>query len=238
MPESAVTRLVQGIYENDPEQARRISRLRIYSTVAPSVMCRGMVKVAARRMTVLLEPSCGPTVQSENEVVEVFPTTAVLATLPLWEKSTKDRELMALALELGASVERRGPLHASNRPIAALLVGAYGEVFAAAVNSNARNRTQHAEVNLLQGYFSRTGRAIPRGTRIITTLKPCRMCAAMIWHCSEDVEAIRVAYGEHDPGPNARVTILDAGSPDRRDWAGARPHSPIDKLQLERLVDY
>jgi tRNA(Arg) A34 adenosine deaminase TadA len=40
-------------------------------------------------------------------------------------------------------------------------------------------------------------------------MKPCKMCAGMIWHCAEDIRTSKVYYLEHDPGPNARLTLLE-----------------------------
>ena len=35
------------------------------------------------------------------------------------------------------------------------------------------------------------------------------MCAAMIFDAAEDIRNFEVIYGEDDPGPNARNTVLE-----------------------------
>jgi tRNA(Arg) A34 adenosine deaminase TadA len=84
-----------------------------------------------------------------------------------------------------------------------------GELLAHAVNTNARNRFCHAEINLLRELHFRGLKGIPAGASLYVTLKPCRMCAAMILSFCENSESIRVFYDENDPGPNARRTALD-----------------------------
>ncbi len=53
--ESAVTRLVQGIYDEHPERARQLLRQRIFSTAQPTLLDQAMVKVGARKLTPILD---------------------------------------------------------------------------------------------------------------------------------------------------------------------------------------
>lgn len=56
----------------------------------------------------------------------------------------------------------------------------------------------------------------PSSQRILTTLKPCRMCAALITRMSFLRGHLpQVYYSTFDPGRQARQTLLDAHSPDR-----------------------
>jgi len=48
------------------------------------------------------------------------------------------------------------------------------------------------------------------------TLKPCKMCAGLLWDATEDPLGLQVVYAEEDPGRSARETVLDAGSMARR----------------------
>ncbi|MCM2277419.1 MAG: Bd3614 family nucleic acid deaminase [Oligoflexia bacterium] len=222
-PHSAVTSLIQGLYELDPARARALVRRRIYSTAAPTPMCRGMVKVAAKRLTAPIKPD--PACAEADGAISVptkelmAPPAPVLAS-PLesaWGEPSRrappqtprsDAEYMALAFRMTEPAYRARNAAARGRPIAALLVSREGSLLSWAINTDFHNRTRHAEVNLLQGYFERTSQGLPSGSRIYTTLKPCRMCAGMIWHCTRDLASLRVFYGEDDPGPHARNTAL------------------------------
>jgi tRNA(Arg) A34 adenosine deaminase TadA len=75
--------------------------------------------------------------------------------------------------------------------------------------------TSHAEVNLLELW----ARPLPAGSRVVSTLKPCRMCAGLVWDQAEDRRHVLVVYGEDDPGRGARATVLDADSAERRRFA-------------------
>ena len=103
-----------------------------------------------------------------------------------------------------------------NRPVTAVLVHKNQKPLAFAQNHRLTNRTFHSELILAQGYFALTGLPFPRGSQIYSTLKPCRMCAAMIWQMSEFRNEILVIYDEFDQGPMAKETILNANSFDRK----------------------
>lgn len=240
-PTSAVTRLIQGVYGHHPRMARKIVRSRIYSSTPFTEMCLGMIKVAAKRASHLSAPREDEGTASAFAYQDVGETECGLnrdfaprgeSTLP--SGASGDWEYLKLAekhsLEIPRPADAR--LFEQHRPVAALLVSPDGKILEAALNANAANRTLHAEINLIQAYYRKNQAPLPRGSKIYTTLKPCKMCAGMIWTAAEDFRAIEVVYGEFDPGPNARVTILDPGSPERRRAA------PQDlSLNLERLLE-
>lgn len=94
--------------------------------------------------------------------------------------------------------------------IGAVIVAPSGKLLAWGVNTRHQNYTFHAEVNALQSYYLLSGgKALPRGTRIYTTLKPCRMCAGMIRMGCEVDGDIKVFYGQEDDGAHACNTALD-----------------------------
>lgn len=206
---SAPVILIQGIYDLRPELARKIVRHRIFTTVPPSPSVAGIVRVAAKRITTGLDPT-DPVLAlgSSEELVELrseafhFPMPPAV---PAPRSSASHADPMSLARELAAQVPRDRALYECDRPVAALLVSRDGSLLAAALNTNARNRTLHAEMNLIRAMGGR----LPAGSRLYVTLKPCRMCAGMIHDSAEDLRALRVIYGDEDPGPNARHTALD-----------------------------
>lgn len=239
-PTSAIVKLVQGLYEIYPDSAQKLVRRRIYATTKPTEMCRGMVKVAARRLTAPITPVDHNDLSfADLTFIEITAPKPPLPPPTFEGQSTtlgEPAHFMRAVFELAQQVPREKPLYKCSRPIAAILVSEKNEILAYAINTNVSNRTQHAEVNLIQSYFLTTKQGLPSRSTLYTTLKPCRMCAAMIWHMAEDPENLRVFYGAHDPGPQARHTILDAKSPDRRDACRRAGVPHLLDLQLEELL--
>ena len=211
LPHSAITRLIQGIWETEAAQARRILRRRIFTSAnVATPMCTGMVKVAAKRLSLQTLPDAtdlpGRDVSAQGN--------PELAQAPAPEPAPgpprSPADLLAFALSLATEIPRReGPRYTLDRPVAAILADADGRILATAVNRNARNRTLHAEVRLAQAWHHRTGRGFPPGARVYVTLKCCRMCAGMLWQTAEQPETLHVHYAEDDPGPQARATELE-----------------------------
>jgi tRNA(Arg) A34 adenosine deaminase TadA len=200
--------LIQGIYEKNPEFARKILRGRIYASGPMTDALHGLVKVCAKRIDTDVSLEQLQTRIAEDGV-EVFTVPISTPTACPPSASPMDR-----ARRLAHNVERgEKPLYQRDRAIGAVLLSKENELIAHAVNTNAVNRFCHAEINLLRELHSRGFGGIPAGASLYVTLKPCRMCAAMILEFCEDRRSIRVFYDEDDPGPNARRTALDL-SPD------------------------
>ena len=179
-------------------------------------MCLGMVKVVAKRISGPLRPfdhalplsldfvEIGEgaqklfPVRQRSELSQIFVASHLTAAEPI-----------ARAWQLARLNPRGEVLHDYNRGIAALLVGPEDEILAWGLNSNSKNKTLHAEVNLVQDYFRRTGRKIPRGARIYSTHKPCKMCAGMIFENSEERKDAFVLYEVEETGGLSSATVLD-----------------------------
>ena len=220
--ESAITRLIQGIYGREPAQARRVLRHRIYATAEPREMCWGMVRVAAKRLEAPCRLEDFP-LAAGQEVIELHAPALSEVPEPLAAAlglriglQRDDRGFMELALKLAQHVAVREQRYLSNRRIAALLVSAQGSLLGWAVNSSVQDKTRHAEVNLIQAYCRKNGTPLPAGARVLTTLKSCKMCAGMIWSAASDPSSLRVLYAQDDPGPYARSTVLTPDSFERR----------------------
>jgi tRNA(Arg) A34 adenosine deaminase TadA len=217
-PSSPVVRLVQGLYERFPERARKLARNRIYDTGEPGLICRETVHVAAKRITGGIVPHdhglrTGLVQVDLSDWDSGRPPLAApedaLRSWPGAKPPSSPRDFLRLATILASRIPRSGPLHGLDRPVAALLVSPEGRLQAWALNTNARNRTLHAEINLVQGFYREARNPFPRGSRLYVTLKPCRMCAALIWQLARRDRDLRVLYAEDDPGPNARGSILE-----------------------------
>lgn len=129
------------------------------------------------------------------------------------DKEIREQTWMKLAIQLTAPLhaerENQGRLFQYNRPVAAVLVSRSGELLEWALNTNAVNKTLHAELNLVQSYYRKHQAKLPAGAKLYATLKPCKMCAAMVADAAEDMRTLEVVYAEDDPGPNARNTALE-----------------------------
>lgn len=197
-PHTPLTDLIQGIYAQHPRNARAILRNRIQLGYPPTALCLSMLKVAAKRWQHV------STEAPEGESLP--PPTAWLAPLApsrLQNLSEAPRLLQAL-------LPLPGPTRAlSARAVSAVLLSPRLEVLAAARNSNTQERTRHAELELIQGYWARDRKPIPSGSLLVVSLKPCRMCAAAIARAAEDIRTLKVLYLEDDPGPFARATELE-----------------------------
>ena len=235
--DSALVRLIQGVWEREPSQARRILRKRISlaSSSSPTEMCLGMVKVAAKRLD-CIEARSPDSLLNE---IEFEPMSA--PPLPGWVEGfdasgvRSHAAYLRLALDLVTQMEgvpAPGERYLRDRRVAALLVSEEGLLLGAAINTNSLNRTRHAEINLIQGYCHRTGGPIPRGARLYITLKSCKMCAGMIWAAALDPASLEVIYVHDDPGPLARLTVLTPGSHERKRASQSAPR--LLEAQIER----
>lgn len=224
-PSSALVKLLQGLFDQFIDHSFFILRQRIFVTTSLTEMCRGMLKVVAKRATENILPvDHGLTVnlsfcevgESHEPLVRVrhlsIENQEPLSVVQKWcqtQSLQNPEEYLELAARLARRVPRGDVLHDYDRDIAAYLVNRSGEILSFGVNSNSKNKTLHAEVNLLQRLFLETGSKIPRGATLYSTHKPCKMCAGMIFHWSEDPESIQVYYGQEESGGLSRHTVLD-----------------------------
>ncbi len=228
---SPVLRLLSGIHAREPQCARWIARREVYSTALASATCRGVGSLAARRLRpglvprdhaiafdpalVLIDAGAAPPPHRVRVDLEAAAASIVVAR----PESADDPDWLSVALALAALVARSGrdPLSGrTDRPIAAVLVGADGALLEWATHTGARNALRHAEVNLVECFLRDTASRLPTGSRLYTTRKPCRMCAGLLWDAAEDPLSLRVLFAEDDTGRYARATVLDAGSAARR----------------------
>ncbi|MEY4065419.1 MAG: hypothetical protein RIR26_1627 [Pseudomonadota bacterium] len=192
-PRTAVSHLIESIWDRFPGSAHFMLRSRIFTTADPTELCRGMVIVCAKRMS-------------------------RVAKIP--EEISERMEMGSGAVDLSAVVHD-APVHLSSvsagvsllkaerdRSIECWLVSAEGRLLGWAVNTAGRNRTQHAEMNLLRTWWKREGRPLPVGSRVVTTLEPCPMCAGALWECAASREAFEVLYQHPDSGTVVRRSVL------------------------------
>ena len=226
VPHSAVTDLIQGIHEQEPDQALAILRNRIFASHI-NEMNQGMIRVAAKSLSAfsyLEEKNLSELIPNVEKFVTLGPFSnpfsnpkknssgnnqaRCLEVIGVKIKNCNLKEGMELAAHLAQGANKGERKYQSDRPIASLLLDEKGYVLQAGINTSSKNKTLHAEVNLVQNFYDRERRAIPKNSTIISTHKPCRMCAGMILFASEDYSSIKVVYQNPD-GRLAKHTALD-----------------------------
>lgn len=224
-PSSATVKLLQGLFDEFVDHSFFILRQRIFTTSPLTEMCRGMVKVVAKRVSENILPldhglSLNLRFQNVGEEEAALITVRHLNVenqVPLQEvrrwisqgSVTNPPEYLQLAKKLARKIPRGEVLHDYDRDIAAFLVDPNGTVLSYGVNSNSKNKTLHAEVNLLQRLFKESQEKIPEGATLYSTHKPCKMCAGMIYHWSAHPESLKVYYAIEEAGGLSRQTVLD-----------------------------
>jgi len=224
-PSSAVVKLLQGLFDRFIDHSFFILRQRIYTTAALTEMCRGMVKVVAKRVSEHILPiNHALNLQVQFEEVGTSgdllcrsahlntENTVAVSDIQQWLKTytpSQAEDYLRLSFGMATRVPRGAVLHDHDRAIAAMLIDGNGELLSYGVNSNSRNKTLHAEVNLVQRWFRESGKKIPSGAVLYSTHKPCKMCAGMIYHWSENPRDVQVFYAVEEDGGLSRETVLD-----------------------------
>lgn len=222
-PSSAVVRLLQGLFEQFIDHSFFILRNRIFTTASLSEMDKGMIKVVAKRATgdipmvtdpSIVLPECveitRANILNEQEHLNAANKQALAKVASVLPKPpTSPQNYLQAATTLADKVPRGEILHDYDRGIAAFMLNENGELLSYGVNSNSKNKTLHAEVNMVQRYFRETGNKIPKGTQIFSTHKPCKMCAGMIYDWCQDPMSVQIYYGVEETGRLSTATILD-----------------------------
>lgn len=216
---SAVVKLIQFLFDRWIDNSFFILRNRIFSTAPLSLMCEGMVQLAAKRATGSVQAhDQGQLIHAEwieLGTAEEHRLKTQHLSLIQWQPPTEISDPIEAYFHLQnliAQIPRGEILHDFNRPIAVLICSPEGKVLSWAVNNNSKNKTLHAEVVALQKYVNQHERRLPAHARIYTSLKPCRMCAGMIWDLAEEPQTLQTIYFQDDPGPLAKNTVLERKS--------------------------
>jgi tRNA(Arg) A34 adenosine deaminase TadA len=206
-------------------------------------MCHGMVRVVAKRATGNL---CavdhqlglpGKFVEIPSQALpglnESAPYNLLLIGASAPDTEIKNTFIQSVIELRNKSHRTPGPRHQSDRPVAAILVSEAHQILAWAVNTSSKNKTLHAEVNLIRHFQKNVGGKLPRGSKIYTTLKPCKMCAGLIWTAAEDIRSMSIYFLEDDLGPYAKATVLNPGTHER---LRATQNAALQNLKLEEQV--
>lgn len=217
-PVTAVTKLIQFVFDEKIDHSFFVLRNRIYSTAGLSPLSSGMIKLAAKRATGDIQRRdhglCLDFKFQEMGTLDVqiirsrhFQAAERPSIIPVLNRLNDGEQAYRALQDLIAQVPRGSVLHDFNRQIAVILCDGSGEILAWGVNGNSKNKTLHAEVLMIQDFYQKHHQILPEGAKIYVSLKPCLMCAAMISYLAPP--SCRVFYFEDDPGSLARNSELE-----------------------------
>lgn len=214
---SPAVKLIQGIFEQFIDHSFFILRNRIFTTEFENATARGMVRIAAKRVQFSQSRAAFESCLKTGESLEILPNhdqylfldsqhlnrqglPQIEGKCPVGKEEIQ--ELFAKALAL---VPRGEILHDFNRQILSIAVDSERQIRAFEFNQNFKNRTLHSEI-LLAGQILKNSISVDR---VICSLKPCRMCAAVLRDLHDQGKIQSIQYLEEDPGPLAQNTELD-----------------------------
>ena len=235
LPTSPIIDLIQGIAESRPGGAHALLRRRIFTTAPVRPVERAFVRVQAKKHTAISRASLSASGGEDTTPLRKIDVSGDACSardrvvdrhrILLDSGSPDPTDPMALAEWWAERAERSAERKESDRAIGAVLILPDGSVGGGATNLGGRNRTLHAEVNLVQQWWRTHARPIPPGSEVFVTLQSCRMCAAMLVGACEDPHRLRVTYRDRDPGRYARATLLqELGAEVRAAPRGAPDH--------------
>jgi len=235
-PHSAVTQIIQGLYQNRPDEALRLLRRPIITNYNPTLLCRGMIAVAAKRYLINKHFSLENTHKNLVPIrylIEHSQNTSLPSPSSTLSSPIRDKDCLSNKANLNTWLSHY-PTYPRHKSIRAALTDSRGVTVLAAESDSKINKTLHAEVVLLQKYFSVHAEGFKVATQLHTNLQSCKMCAAMFWHMHTDPwKNLKASYYYAEQGSIARDTLFTSGSNSRR--AIARNNTEIFQ-SVEKLL--
>lgn len=194
-PFTPVTELIDYVYATYPENALSLLRNPFITNYELPPICKETLKVCAKRVCI------DPLFQPEREIQLVSNHKTI---------STEFLRFIGQAYTLQDSLNLLKNLSQTSRneegfPIYSLALSQENIILAFQKNLNFKSKTHHAETLVCREYYLKHRKPLPKGTRIVTTLQPCRMCAAHILELSEEP---KVYFLEKDTGPYSKNTLV------------------------------
>ncbi len=224
-----MTTLVRGLCEGFPLESLTLTRERIFTSYPLLPLCEGMIKVAAKRATVLDDEAFHEeTTNFSGDSIEVLPPPGFEfhdSNLPL--KSVHPFRSIPEFLE-----ELKKKATGKTR-VSALLTDREGMVITSSWSRTGLNRTHHAELQLVQNLYHSGVVYFPDHSTLWISLRPCAMCSAQILGLMRRSKGFKVRFLEDDSGPMSKNSCLFEGS-DLWKSAG-HPRIDIQKIELPVL---
>ncbi len=185
-----------------------ITRERIHTTHPLQGICKGMIKVAAKRACELdLHDFIKFLTSFEGGAFEVRPP------IPL---PFRNPDVLVGSMAPRDSIPRHltSLLYmASGRTrVSAMLTDAVGRVLAISWSRTHSNRAAHAELELVQNLYADGFTRFPDHSTLWISLRPCAMCAAQILAFMDGSEGFKIRFLADDPGPASKNSCLFEGS--------------------------
>lgn len=204
--ETPVSVLCEGLAAKFPAQAKAVLRNRIFTNYEPTPFCEGVVKVAAKRLSVLSELEFQAQLSTNGSIERIEP----ISTPPAAERNNSRPSLQS-------SDEIKTLLHqlrgdSSGLKVGAALLSPDQKVLSCASNQTETNPLWHAEYLSIKRYIEMSKAKVAKGSHLYVSLQPCAMCAGYLHHVSENFSQTHIHYLEKDPGPKAQNSVLAEGS--------------------------
>jgi hypothetical protein len=205
--ETPVTTLVRGVCERFPKESLAITRERIFTPYPLSQLCEGMIKVAAKRTTALDgEAFQGLTKNFFGDSIEILAPPRFEFQDPQVPSDVIPCVDIRDLLE-GLKVNAIGKTRVS-----AVLTDVEGKILAYSWSRTGINRTDHAELLLVQNFYHPGAEHFPDHSTLWVSLRPCAMCSAQILALMKHSNGFKIRFLEDDPGPMSKNSCLFEGS--------------------------
>lgn len=229
---SPLLKLIHFIYKNHQDIALFILRKRITLNYSPSKFELALIKVTAKRYT-----SSETFAFSENIKLKYRDSKNRVSTdidsrmeyskereskqghpkhknnseqlKPNQQIQLTHEEAMGLAIRCSKKSILRSEKYRSDRQVGAVLLDSQNYLLSTGYNKSSAAKFQHAELDCIRSFWNKNKMFIPAGSKLFVTLKPCRMCAALLFECSQAPETLQIFYQHYDPGPLAQNTLLE-----------------------------
>jgi hypothetical protein len=187
-----------------------------------------MIKVAAKRATVLrVEAFHDETSSFSGDSIEILPQ-------PMFEfhDSNSLSKSVHPFRNIPEFLERLKEEATGKTRVSALLTDREGKVITYSWSRTGLNRTNHAELQLVQNLYHSGVAYFPDHSTLWISLRPCAMCSAQILGLMKCSKGFKIRFLEDDPGPLSKNSCLFEGS----DLWKSAGHPRIDIKEIEPPV--
>jgi hypothetical protein len=188
-----------------------------------------MIKVAAKRATVLNDEAFrGETISFSGDSIEMLPPPGFE-----FHDSNLPSKSVPPFRTIPEFLEHLKEKATGKTRVSALLTDQEGKVITYSWSRTGLNRTNHAELQLVQNLYHSGVSYFPDHSTLWISLRPCAMCSAQILGLMKCSKGFRIRFLEDDPGPLSKNSCLFEGS-DLWKSAG-RPRIDIKEIELPVL---
>jgi tRNA(Arg) A34 adenosine deaminase TadA len=208
-----LTKLVYGINQEFGVERFRYLRIPIETNYKLSNWERGVVKVCAKRNLEFRDITEAFTLSHRHldvgrvleAGVEQYRCDNAIGTFENTNEALKRVLSVEKDMRISFNSQKKFQRH---RCVAVTILDPNGKVLVTATNSNAKNQMLHAEVNAFAQLTRHNINELAPGSTVVTTLKPCIMCANLILEFTRNKKDVKVLAAQDDFGSFGRHSIL------------------------------